>query len=64
MYMICLLNDICVLLCKENMCLKKEVLEKSSQVEEQNHKIGELSGQNKRCPTRFFTLQFPAFQSD
>lgn len=46
------------------MCLKKEVLEKSSQVEEQNPKIGELSGQNKRCPTPLFTLQFPAFQSN
>ncbi|XDV20675.1 hypothetical protein PO909_025966 [Leuciscus waleckii] len=33
---------------QESMCLKKEVLEKSSQVEEQNPKIGELSGQNKR----------------
>lgn len=53
------LNDICILLCKESMCL-----EKSSQVEEQNPKIGELSGQNKRCPTPLFTLQFPAFQTE
>ncbi|KAK7173215.1 hypothetical protein R3I93_003128 [Phoxinus phoxinus] len=33
---------------QESMCLKKEVLEKCSQVEEQNPKIGELSGPNKR----------------
>ncbi|XP_048044379.1 FK506-binding protein 15 isoform X3 [Megalobrama amblycephala] len=33
---------------QESMALKNEVLEKSSQVEEQNHKTGELSGQNKR----------------
>lgn len=46
------------------MCLKNEVLEKSSQVEEQSPKIGELSGQNKRCPTPLFTLQFSAFQSN
>jgi len=57
------LNDICVL-CKESMCLKKEVLEKSSQEEEQNPKIGVLSGENKRCPIPLFTLQFPAFQSN
>ncbi|XP_067294787.1 FK506-binding protein 15 [Pseudorasbora parva] len=35
-------------LIQESMCLKKEVLEKNSQVEEQTCKIGELSGQNKR----------------
>ncbi|XP_039514485.1 FK506-binding protein 15 isoform X2 [Pimephales promelas] len=33
---------------QESMCLKKEVLEKSSQEEEQNPKIGVLSGENKR----------------
>ncbi|XP_077096648.1 FK506-binding protein 15 isoform X2 [Siphateles boraxobius] len=33
---------------QESMCLKKEVLEKSSQVEEQKPQIGELSGLNKR----------------
>ncbi|KAL1275088.1 hypothetical protein QQF64_027902 [Cirrhinus molitorella] len=32
---------------QESMCLKKEVLEKSSQVEKQNKKTGELGEQNK-----------------
>uniref|UniRef100_A0A667XVY6 peptidylprolyl isomerase n=1 Tax=Myripristis murdjan TaxID=586833 RepID=A0A667XVY6_9TELE len=33
---------------QENECLKKEVFEKSSRIEEQNHKIGELINQNQR----------------
>uniref|UniRef100_A0A8D3DRI2 peptidylprolyl isomerase n=1 Tax=Scophthalmus maximus TaxID=52904 RepID=A0A8D3DRI2_SCOMX len=33
---------------QENECLKKEVFEKSSRVEEQNRKIGELINQNQR----------------
>lgn len=33
---------------QENECLKKEVFEKSSRVEEQNKKIGELINQNQR----------------
>ncbi|XP_051981318.1 FK506-binding protein 15 isoform X2 [Xyrauchen texanus] len=33
---------------QESMCLKKDVLEKSSQLEDQNHKIGELIEQNQR----------------
>ncbi|XP_074526238.1 FK506-binding protein 15 isoform X2 [Halichoeres trimaculatus] len=34
---------------QENECLKKEVFEKSSRVEEQNRKIGELINENQRC---------------
>ncbi|XP_041753473.2 FK506-binding protein 15 isoform X2 [Coregonus clupeaformis] len=34
---------------QENLFLKKEVLEKSTRVEEQNWKIGELLEQNQRC---------------
>lgn len=34
--------------CQENECLKKEVFEKSSRIEEQNHKISELIDQNQR----------------
>ncbi|XP_046726640.1 FK506-binding protein 15 isoform X2 [Silurus meridionalis] len=34
---------------QENDCLKKEVFEKSSRIEEQNRKIGELINQNQRC---------------
>ncbi|KAM3867767.1 FK506-binding protein 15 [Diretmus argenteus] len=34
---------------QENECLKKEVFEKSSRIEEQNRKIGELINQNQRC---------------
>ncbi|XP_053091967.1 FK506-binding protein 15 isoform X2 [Pangasianodon hypophthalmus] len=34
---------------QENECLKKEVFEKSSRIEEQNRKIGELIHQNQRC---------------
>uniref|UniRef100_UPI0037E76F6C FK506-binding protein 15 isoform X2 n=1 Tax=Semicossyphus pulcher TaxID=241346 RepID=UPI0037E76F6C len=34
---------------QENECLKKEVFEKSSRVEEQNRKIGELINQNQKC---------------
>uniref|UniRef100_A0A9J8DG59 peptidylprolyl isomerase n=1 Tax=Cyprinus carpio carpio TaxID=630221 RepID=A0A9J8DG59_CYPCA len=33
---------------QENECLKKEVFEKSSRIEEQNRKIGELINQNQR----------------
>ncbi|XP_026100132.1 FK506-binding protein 15-like isoform X2 [Carassius auratus] len=33
---------------QENECLKKEVFEKSSRIEEQNRKIGELLNQNQR----------------
>ncbi|XP_061585685.1 FK506-binding protein 15 isoform X1 [Cololabis saira] len=33
---------------QENECLKKEVFEKNSRIEEQNHKIGELINQNQR----------------
>ncbi|XP_076587173.1 FK506-binding protein 15 isoform X2 [Chaetodon auriga] len=33
---------------QENECLRKEVFEKSSRIEEQNHKIGELINQNQR----------------
>ncbi|KAK7933277.1 hypothetical protein WMY93_004173 [Mugilogobius chulae] len=33
---------------QENECLKKEVFDKSSRIEEQNHKIGELINQNQR----------------
>ncbi|XP_077091598.1 FK506-binding protein 15 isoform X1 [Siphateles boraxobius] len=33
---------------QENECLKKEVFEKSSRIEEQNHKISELINQNQR----------------
>ncbi|KAM9744696.1 FK506-binding protein 15 isoform 1-T1 [Menidia menidia] len=33
---------------QENECLKKEVFEKSSRIEEQNHKIGDLINQNQR----------------
>ncbi|TKS78016.1 FK506-binding protein 15 [Collichthys lucidus] len=33
---------------QENECLKKEVFEKSSRIEEQNRKIGELIDQNQR----------------
>ncbi|KAM6944270.1 FK506-binding protein 15 isoform 2-T2 [Lycodopsis pacificus] len=33
---------------QENECLKKEVFEKSSRIDEQNHKIGELINQNQR----------------
>lgn len=33
---------------QENDCLKKEVFDKSSRIEEQNHKIGELINQNQR----------------
>ncbi|XP_023696497.2 FK506-binding protein 15 isoform X2 [Paramormyrops kingsleyae] len=33
---------------QENECLKKEVFEKSSKIEEQNRKIGELINQNQR----------------
>lgn len=33
---------------QENECLKKEVYEKSSRIEEQNRKIGELINQNQR----------------
>nr|XP_057927716.1 FK506-binding protein 15 isoform X2 [Doryrhamphus excisus] len=33
---------------QENECLKKEVFEKSSRIEEQNHKIGELLNQSQR----------------
>ncbi|KAM6930962.1 FK506-binding protein 15 [Xenentodon cancila] len=32
---------------QENECLKKEVFEKNSRIEEQNHKIGELINQNQ-----------------
>ncbi|TRZ03920.1 hypothetical protein DNTS_011098 [Danionella cerebrum] len=34
---------------QENECLKKEVFEKSSRIEEQNRKIGELLNQNQSC---------------
>ncbi|XP_072244718.1 FK506-binding protein 15 isoform X2 [Leuresthes tenuis] len=33
---------------QENECLKKEVFEKNSRIEEQNHKIGDLINQNQR----------------
>lgn len=33
---------------QENECLKKEVFEKSSRIEEQNRKIGDLINQNQR----------------
>ncbi|XP_056123445.1 FK506-binding protein 15 [Rhinichthys klamathensis goyatoka] len=42
---------------QESMCLKKEVLEKSSQVEEQNPKIGVLRGENKRSMEQTCRLQ-------
>ncbi|XP_053727152.1 FK506-binding protein 15 isoform X2 [Synchiropus splendidus] len=36
---------------QENECLKKEVFEKSSRIEDQNRKICELIDQNQRCVT-------------
>lgn len=37
---------------QENECLKKEVFEKSSRIEEQNRKIGDLINQNQRWVER------------
>ena len=41
-------SDVCFVLLQENECLKKEVFEKSSRIEEQNRKIGDLINQNQR----------------
>lgn len=42
---------------QENECFKKEVFEKSSRIEEQNHKIGELINQNQRYMEQSNLLQ-------
>ena len=39
---------LCFVLLQENECLKKEVFEKSSRIEEQNRKIGDLINQNQK----------------
>ena len=54
-------SDVCFVLLQENECLKKEVFEKSSRIEEQNRKIGDLINQNQKWAVENIT---PIFKVD
>ena len=51
--------DVCFVLLQENECLKKEVFEKSSRIEEQNRKIGDLINQNQKWAVFLWYLIVP-----